>query len=156
MGSFLRIPGVRLVSHLLLVLAVWLVMTWIINSVDPLMYLNIALVGIGALIGSRFARLRISTLLKYVNAGLFYAATGRYGEAADLLSTARILMPWSWDAAAGLGALCNRLNRLDDAISFYEIALQLRPGNAQYLAMIEQIRARSASGSAGAGLTAPA
>jgi tetratricopeptide (TPR) repeat protein len=93
---------------------------------------------------------------KYVNAGLFYAATGRYGEAADLLSTARILMPWSWDAAAGLGALCNRLNRLDDAISFYEIALQLRPGNAQYQAMIEQIRARSASGSAGTGLTAPA
>jgi membrane AbrB-like protein len=31
---------------------------------------NVALVGIGALIGSRFARLRISTLLKYVNAGL--------------------------------------------------------------------------------------
>ncbi len=31
---------------------------------------NIALVGIGALIGSRFARLRISTLLKHVNAGL--------------------------------------------------------------------------------------
>jgi len=31
---------------------------------------NIALVGIGALIGSRFARLQISTLLKYVNAGL--------------------------------------------------------------------------------------
>jgi membrane AbrB-like protein len=31
---------------------------------------NIALVGIGALIGSRFARMRISTLLKHVNAGL--------------------------------------------------------------------------------------
>ena len=31
---------------------------------------GIALVGIGALIGSRFARLRISTLLKHVNAGL--------------------------------------------------------------------------------------
>ena len=31
---------------------------------------NIALVGIGALIGSRFARVRISTLLKHVNAGL--------------------------------------------------------------------------------------
>jgi membrane AbrB-like protein len=31
---------------------------------------NIALVGIGALIGSRFARMRISTLLRHVNAGL--------------------------------------------------------------------------------------
>jgi uncharacterized protein len=31
---------------------------------------NIALVGIGALIGSRFARMRISTLLKHINAGL--------------------------------------------------------------------------------------
>jgi uncharacterized protein len=31
---------------------------------------NVALVGIGALIGSRFARMRISTLLKHVNAGL--------------------------------------------------------------------------------------
>lgn len=31
---------------------------------------NVALVGIGALIGSRFARLRIATLLKHVNAGL--------------------------------------------------------------------------------------
>jgi subtilisin family serine protease len=83
---------------------------------------------------------------KYVNAGLFYAATGRYGEAADLLSAARILMPWSWDAAAGLGALCNVLNRFDDAISFYEIALQLRPGDAQYLGVLDQIRARRAAG----------
>src|SRR4051812_4265848 len=31
---------------------------------------NVALVGIGALIGSRFARVKISTLLKHVNAGL--------------------------------------------------------------------------------------
>jgi membrane AbrB-like protein len=31
---------------------------------------NVALVGIGALIGSRFARMRISTLLKHINAGL--------------------------------------------------------------------------------------
>lgn len=31
---------------------------------------NVALVGIGALIGSRFARMRISTLLKHVHAGL--------------------------------------------------------------------------------------
>jgi tetratricopeptide (TPR) repeat protein len=82
---------------------------------------------------------------KYVNAGLFYAATGRYGEAADLLSAARILMPWSWDAAAGLGALCNVLNRFDDAIKFYEIALRLRPGNAQYLGMIDKIRSRRTS-----------
>ena len=31
---------------------------------------NVALVGIGALIGSRFARVRMSTLLQHVNAGL--------------------------------------------------------------------------------------
>jgi tetratricopeptide (TPR) repeat protein len=83
---------------------------------------------------------------KYVNAGLFYAATGRFGEAADLLAAARILMPWSWDAAAGLGALCNVLNRFDDAIRFYEIALELRPGDALYLGMIDQIRGRGGSG----------
>ena len=79
---------------------------------------------------------------KYVNAGLFYAATGKYNEAADLLSAAHVLMPWSWDAAAGLGALFNKLNYFDKAIEFYEIALQLRPGNAQYRGMIEKIRAR--------------
>ena len=44
--------------------------TALIEGGLPVWVRNVALVGIGALIGSRFARMRISTLLKHVNAGL--------------------------------------------------------------------------------------
>jgi ABC-type branched-subunit amino acid transport system permease subunit len=44
----MRLPGARLVSHLLFALAVWLLMTWVVNSVDPLMNYYIALVAMYA------------------------------------------------------------------------------------------------------------
>jgi ABC-type branched-subunit amino acid transport system permease subunit len=48
MRDLLRLPGARLVMHLAFAVAVWLVMTWIVNGVDPLMNYYIALVAMYA------------------------------------------------------------------------------------------------------------
>jgi ABC-type branched-subunit amino acid transport system permease subunit len=48
MADMLRKPGMRLVLHLLLVLVIWLVGSWLINGVDPLMDYNIAMVAMYA------------------------------------------------------------------------------------------------------------
>ena len=48
MRDLLRLPGARLVLHGLIVVAVWLGMTWVNNTVDPLMNYYIALVAMYA------------------------------------------------------------------------------------------------------------
>lgn len=48
MKDLLRVPGARLVSHALIALAAWLVLTWINGSVDPLMSSNLAMVAMFA------------------------------------------------------------------------------------------------------------
>ena len=48
MRDLLRLPGARLVTHAAIVVVIWLVMTWVMNSVDPLMNYYIALVAMYA------------------------------------------------------------------------------------------------------------
>jgi ABC-type branched-subunit amino acid transport system permease subunit len=48
MRTLMRLPGARLVLHAALVIVVWIGMTWVNNSVDPLMNYYIALVAMYA------------------------------------------------------------------------------------------------------------
>ncbi len=79
---------------------------------------------------------------KYVNAGLFYAEIQQLAEAESLLTAARQLTPWSYDAAANLGATYNGMGRLRQALACYDDALNLRPGFEVYVAARDRIRQR--------------
>ena len=48
MSDLMRKPGVRLLTHLLVVVVIWLVGSWVIGNVDPLMDYNIAMVAMYA------------------------------------------------------------------------------------------------------------
>ena len=48
MSNLLRLPGARLVTHLVIVVVIWLGMTWVNGNVDPLMNYYIALVAMYA------------------------------------------------------------------------------------------------------------
>jgi tetratricopeptide (TPR) repeat protein len=81
-----------------------------------------------------------------VNHGLWLLETHRTESARSLLEAARMVAPWSADAAANLGATTRELGDIPGAIKLYESALQLRPGFRVYTSELTRLRKRLPGG----------